>query len=122
MTGIYELPAKPTARDIIARSIVAHPSLFRESLIAQARQHRDTMDIHRHADRRAVEGMRSQRDACLAVESWLRRDDLTDQDKALAIVTDGVGAMIALNVACKLQCLPQHIRTQAAIAWDDGAR
>lgn len=37
MTGIYGLPENPSAADIIERSIVAHPSLFREACAKRAR-------------------------------------------------------------------------------------
>jgi hypothetical protein len=41
MSGIYNLPENPSAADIIERSIIAHPSLFRDTLIKQAKQHDD---------------------------------------------------------------------------------
>lgn len=105
-----QLSDKPTAREIIARSILMHPSLFRESLIAQAELHDNYANLTTNV--RAAQGAAASRAACL------RAYDAIGMDDADAIVADCGTMVIALNVACKLQCLPPHIRTAAAVEWE----
>lgn len=109
MSGIYPLNDNPTARDIIARSIAAHPSLFREALIRQAEMHDDYAMLTTNI--RAKQGARASWKACLAAY------DAVDMGDVDAICSDCGTMVIALNVACKLQCIPPHIRTAAAVTW-----
>jgi len=105
---MYDLPENPTARDIIQRSIVCHPSLFREMLIKQADMHDDYAKVT--SDIRAKQGAIASMNACFFAY------DAIDNDDVDAIVSRCGPMVIALNVACKLQCIPNHIRTAAAIA------
>lgn len=112
MTGIYPLPENPTAVDIITRSIVAHPTLFREALIEQADQHNDYSRLtHNDGARR---GAVASAYACLRAYDLIGDGD-DARSRAETICQETGPAVIALNVACKLQCLPPHIRTAAAI-------
>ena len=118
MTEIYSLPENPSAVDIIERSIMAHPSLFRDALIAQAHTHADYEKIAR--DARAAQGAQASKNACLSVYNTIGEylDDKTARECAESICGKTGTAVIALNVACKLQCLPNHVRTAAAIGLD----
>ena len=117
MTGIYPLPENPTSADIIRRSIVAHPSLFREALINQAAIHDDYSQLTINA--RAAQGADASKLACLRAYDFVGCDNLTDDERAAEICKDCGTMVVALNVACKLQCLPAHIRTAAAVSWED---
>jgi hypothetical protein len=99
------------AKEIIARSILLHPSLFRESLIKQAEMHDNYAQLS--TDARARQGAEAQRNACLKAYDAVGRED------ADAIVSEIGPMVVALNVAAKLQCLPPHVRTAAAIEWDE---
>lgn len=118
MTGIYSLPENPSAADIIERSIVAHPSLFRKALIKQAEQHADYVELsHNELGKR---GARASKLACLVAYDTVGDEDQTARERAESICANTGTAVIALNVACKLQCLPPHIRTAAACTLDEG--
>lgn len=105
------------AKDIIERSILMHPSLFREALIAQAETHDDYAKLT--TDKRAAQGASASRAACLRAYDWIGRDDLSDGERAACIAAECGPMVIALNVACKLQCLPAHVRTAAAVDWEE---
>lgn len=121
MSGLYSLPENPTAADIIQRSIIAHPSLFRESLIKQAEMHDDYSRITTNP--RARQGADASRNACLIVYDIVGDQNATAETRATQICDRGTGpAVIALNVAGKLQCLPRHMLTAAAIKLDEGNR
>ena len=94
-----------TMRDVIARSVACHPSLFAESLENTARIHHEfcvtTMD--KTATRIALD----MRAACLAA-AVSARDDNVD-----AIISHGRTSMIcAFTAAMKLQCLPRYIANE----------
>lgn len=99
-----------TAFDIISRSIIMHPSLFREALIKQATMHDDYSRVTN--DKRAAQGATSSCNACLRAYDAVGASDVD------SILTDCGTMVIALNVACKLQCIPPHVRTAAAVAWE----
>lgn len=109
---MYQLPENPSAVDIIALSVNAHPSLFREALITQASAHEDYEELS--TNERAKQGARSSKLACLKVYDLIGNWELTPRECANLIVEETGPAAIALNVACKLQCLPPHVRTAAA--------
>lgn len=117
MNGIYALPENPSAVDIIERSIIAHPSLFRESLIKQAEMHDDYSRLTTNP--RARQGAEASKTACLNAYDFVG-SDLEPREAAEQICKKTGTAVIALNVACKLQCLPPHIRTAAAVMLDEG--
>lgn len=112
MTGIYPLPEKPSALDIIERSIIAHPSLFAETLDLQAAEHKRYAANLANGER-AKQGALASARACDAAAYHIR-----GEGGAAQIVKDCGQMVIALNVACKLQCLPAHIRTAAAVMWE----
>lgn len=118
MTGIYPLPANPSAADIIERSIVAHPDTLRAALIAQAEQHDDYSRITHNE--RAKQGAIASRKACLIAYDTVGDDDQLNRERAEAICANVGAAVIVLNIACKLQCLPPHMRTAAAVGLDEG--
>lgn len=109
---MYPLPENPSALDIIERSVVTHPSLFREMLINQANNHADYEALS--TNERAKQGARSSKLACLKVYDLVGDWELPSHECARLIVEETGPAVIALNVACKLQCLPPHVRTAAA--------
>lgn len=113
MAGIYALPENASAVDIITRSIIAHPSLFREQLIRQAEIH-DNYSLLT-TNEQAAQGARSSRNACLNAYDTIGDcdDEISDRERAEAICLNLGAAVIALNIACKLQCLPSHIRAHA---------
>lgn len=112
MSGIYALPENASAVDIIERSIIAHPSLFREALIKQAEMHDNYANLTTNESARR--GAIASKSACLKAYDYIGDGD--DARSRAETLCDETGpAVIALNVACKLQCLPPHIRTQAAI-------
>ncbi len=113
MTAIYALPAKPTARDIIERSIIAHPSLFREALIAQATMHDNYARLA--TDRLAARGAAAMASDCLSAY------DAVGMENPDAICERCGTMVVALNVAAKLQCLPPHMKAEAAAAWETEA-
>ncbi len=65
---------------------------------------------------RAAQGANGSKLACL------RAYDAVGEDDIEPIMADCSTMVVALNVACKLQCLPPHVRTAAAIKWDKGKR
>jgi hypothetical protein len=111
---MYTLPANPTARDILARSIECHNDAFRASLIEQAEMHDDWASTT--INERARQGAVASFNACLRAYDFAGRDDLPVDERAACIAHEMGPMIIALNVACKLQDLPAHVRTQAAIA------
>jgi hypothetical protein len=111
---MYDLPANPTARDIITRSITCDSGAFRAALIEQAEAH-DSWASFTNNDR-GRQGAVASFKACLSAYDIIGRDDMSTDDKAAFITSDCGTMVIALNVACKLQALPAHVRTQAAIA------
>lgn len=114
---IYDLPESPSARDIIRRSIVAHPSAFRDSLIAQAEMHDNYLQLSRNEA--AKRGALTQKKACLLAYDIIGDDSQSDDERADKIVANFSAGIIALNVAAKLQCLPPHVRTASALKqWE----
>ena len=111
---MYDLPANPTARDIITRSIECHSGGFRAALIELAEAH-DSWALFTNSAR-GRQGAVASFKACLSAYDIIGRDDMSIDDKALFITSDCGTMITALNVACKLQDLPAHVRTQAAIA------
>lgn len=99
-----------TAKEIIARSILMHPTLYRESLIAQATIHDNYSRLTSNV--LAMRSAESQRAACLRIYDSIAAEDVD------SIVANCGTMIIALNVACKLQCIPPHVRTAAAVDWE----
>lgn len=101
-----------TAIDVIKRSIVCHPSLFAEAL--RARQIEDMRYLGSRADNPAIK-----QSVQASANAAGRAAEYVDTENADAFVNDMAAGIIALNVACRLQCLPSHIRTSAAVrTWE----
>lgn len=117
MITIYPLPEKPTAHDIIKRSIIAHPTMFADMLRDRAnedyRYARDAINV------RAAQGAKASGNAAMTAYHLIKEHN-DDPENCASIICEDCGAMvIALNIAYKLQCLPPHIRTQAAVDWQE---
>ena len=101
-----------TAVDIIARSIAMHPTTFIEALQARA------WDDSRYAATRDNAAIK--RAVLASFDATTRACDMVRAENPYGFACDMGAGIIALNTACKLQCLPPHIRTQAAVVqWDD---
>lgn len=96
-----------TAIEIIAQSIAMHPTLYLESL--QARAWEDS----RYAASR--ENPAIKKSVMASFNAAMRACDLVRNENAQGFSDDMGAGIIALNIACKLQCLPHHVRTSAAV-------
>lgn len=106
------------AKDIIERSIEMHPTLFCEALNGQA------MDHLKYANGtttsvRSIQGAIASLKACERASDWVGRDDLPAGERASCICAECGTMVVALNVACKLQLIPAHVRTAAAVDWEE---
>jgi len=110
---LAQLPAEPNAIDVIKRSILMHPSLFREALVSANREDNRYAAIVHETDKRTWNAVKGR-----AIASSRAAEYVADED-AEAFGGDMAAGIIALNIACKLQCLPPHIRTAAAVrTWE----
>jgi hypothetical protein len=102
-----------TAIDIIGRSILMHPSLFREALAnSRADDNRYAAIVH-ETDKRTWNAVKGRAGATG------RAIEYVEDENAESFAADLSAGIIALNIACKLQCLPPHIRTAAALrTWE----
>lgn len=99
------------AIEIIERSIAMHPSLFIEALETRA------WEDSRYAASR--ENLAIKKSVLTSFEATHRAIDAIKLESVNCLKSDMSAGIIALNVACKLQCLPAHVRTQAAIeTWE----
>lgn len=102
---------KCTALDIIQRSMTCHPSLFREAL---ERVRAD--DLAYGADKTGQIALAVKAHANAAKRAL----SMTESEDASVLLHDMGAGIIALNIACKLQCLPAHVRTASALrTWED---
>lgn len=105
---MYALENNPTAVDILARSAACHPSAFREALETRAKTDTAYANAHENGAGKA---------AILASAAATQRAIAAlDAGNIAALAADMGAGIIALNIACKLQCLPPHLRTAAAVA------
>ena len=99
------------AIEIIERSITMHPSLLIEAL--ESRAYEDS----RYAATR--ENSAIKKSVLASFEATHRAIDAIKLENVDCLKNDMSAGIIALNVACKLQCLPAHVRTQSAIeTWE----
>lgn len=99
------------AIEIIERSIIMHPSLFIEALESRA------WEDSRYAATRDNPAIK--KSVLASFEATHRAIDAIKLENIDCLKSDMSAGIIALNVACKLQCLPAHIRTQSAIeTWE----
>jgi len=101
-----------TAVDIIARSIAMHPTTFLEALQDRAWEDSAYAALRDNAAiKRAV---------MASFDAAIRACDMVRDEDSAGFADDMGAGIIALNTACKLQCLSPHIRTQAAVTqWED---
>lgn len=98
------------AIEIIQRSIVMHPSLFIEGL-----ENRRNADLNYLADKTGA----IRRPIQASADATARAITYVKEDSADRFAADMAAGIIALNVACRFQCLPAHVRTAAAVAqWE----
>ena len=110
---MYDLPENPTAIDIIKRSVTCHPSMFADML--RARMNEDKAYAasrpHESAIKRAIDASAKATELAIG---------FVTNDMAEHFASHMGAGIIALNIACKLQALPPHIRTQAALrTWPE---
>lgn len=99
-----------SALDIIQRSVTCHPSLFREAIEARIAQDRAYAADKTGKVLVAVNASRH------AAECGLAAVDADDVD---SLRHDMGAGIILLNIACRLQCVPPHVRTSAAVrTWE----
>jgi hypothetical protein len=99
------------AIDIIEESNRMHPSLLTESLEKRA------WDDANYAATR--ESAAIKKSVLASFEATHRAIDAINADNVESLKHDMGAGIIALNVACRLLCLPPHVRTQAAIqTWE----
>lgn len=96
-----------TAIDIIKRSALMHPSFFADHLALCLSNDLGYAAGHTNeAVRRSVQA---------SARAYQRAIDALQADDVDRLTTDMGAGVVALNVACKLQCLPPHVRTAAAL-------
>jgi hypothetical protein len=101
-----------TAVDIFARAIAMHPTTFLEALHARA------WDDSRYAATRDNAAIK--RAVMASFDASIRACDMVRAENPHGFACDMGAGIIALGIACKLQCLPAHIRTQAGVTqWGD---
>ena len=105
---MYALENNPTAVDILARSAACHPSAFREALETRAKQDNSWASMRPNGLARAA--------MISSAAATQRAIAALDAGNIAALAADMGAGIIALNIACKLQCLPPHLRTAAAVA------
>lgn len=99
------------AIEIIERSIAIHPSLLIEAL--ESRAWEDSLYAATR-DNPAIK-----KSVLASFEATHRAIDAIKLESVDCLKSDMSAGIIALNVACKLQCLPAHVRTQSAIeTWE----
>ena len=109
---MYPLEIDPTAIQIIARSMTCHPSTLIEAIAQRAREDWAYAGV-------AV-GDSVIKAVTASHEAAIRGRAIVESGKAEDFAADMGAGIIVLNIACKLQCLPQHIRTAAAVrTWGD---
>ena len=97
-----------SATGILQRSIDLHPSTFIERL--QTRAYEDS----RYAASR--ENPAVKKSVLASFEATMRAIRYIESGHAAPFVDDMGAGIIALNEACKLQCLPHYMRTETAVA------
>jgi hypothetical protein len=107
-----------TAQEIIARSLTMHPSIFVDALKMGA--DRDSAYAASCHNLRTHQAVMASRAAYLRAV-WVAEGEGTEAERAALICAKMGPAVVALNVACKLQCIPPHVRTEAATRLDVSA-
>lgn len=97
-----------SALDIISRSLILHPSMLIESLQTRAWE-----DARYSASR---ENPAVKKSVLASFDATMRAIDYLNAETVDRFRDDMAAGIIALNTACKLQCLPPHIRTESAVA------
>ena len=110
-----------TAFDVIARSLSMHPTLFAEACEASAMEDRRYVASRPEMDasaKRGAENRASGLERAAKIARTINFDECLDG--AERIVNAGMACWLpAHGIACKLQCLPAHVRTQTAVALQE---
>ena len=106
------------ALDVLTRSILMHPTLFAEACEQAAAEDR------RYAAERA-DMFKSDRSPINRAESLEFAADKARNSASAAVaamdIMDRRAAswIAAFGIACKLQCVPAHVRTAFAVKWGE---
>ena len=110
------MPNTLTAEAIIERSITAHPALLREALMSRAYT---DLDYQNNAiDPLVIEAVKASCDAALKAYDISGMVWVSEGTRARDICAECAPMIIALCIACRLQCIPTDQRNAAASAWD----
>lgn len=103
--------------DVLARSILVHPTLFAESCEMSAREDREYVAARPDMSAGGRNGATAR---AAALEFAAKAARTHDSATAARVIVERKNAswIAAFNVACKLQCIPSHVRTALAIKWD----
>ena len=117
---MYPLEENPTLAQIIARSVICHPTLLAETLEGQAAEDRRFAATRPEISHKSI---LSHALACAEAAKGVRGEwDTFDPASAVDWDLMPLGIrIVAANAAARLQCLPRHIVTQAAIREDERA-
>ena len=105
------LPVNPSARDVILRSLVCHPTLFADAMTDVANVHANAASIlaHHEAEHTAKRLVNAARTMGVQARTYATNAVLD------SICRGGMDYWItALNVAGRLQCLPHSLLSEAA--------
>lgn len=98
-----------TPREVLTRSLILHPSLFAEGLAQVQRDHGKARELYRAAgpspDAGACQTATRHHDAARKCIEWAQQLDASDAAQKMI----NAGAPYwrpALDVACRLQCVP----------------
>ena len=106
------------ALDVLANSILMHPTLFAESCEASALEDRRYAAERRELFKRDRSPINRAESLEFAADQ--ARNSESAACAAIAIMDRRATSWIAaFNIACKLQCIPAHVRTAFAVQWDD---
>lgn len=116
-TAMYDIDLNTAdALAIIKRSVVLHPSLFADALLQ-----RRVGDITYAGALPSSHGT-TYRSVMASANAAERAYAAVKAENVDAFASDIAAGIIALNIACKLQCLPPHVRTSAALrTWEQAA-
>jgi len=94
-----------TAIGIINRSILMHPSLFRDAVMSRYQEDIGYASKSEGRTRQAV---------LASADASLRGYNIVAEGYQIDAI-DMASGIILLNIACKLQCIPAYVRTAAAL-------
>lgn len=102
-----------TAIDLIKRSVLMHPTLFMDHLAMCL-----SNDLA-YADKQPNSAIK--RSVMASAKAYKAAIDAIEADEVESLTGTMGAGIVALNVACKLQCIPPHVRAAAALrTWPEG--